>query len=104
LTLQALQRKPYFLGDEMILKIDRGHIEVEIGDRIAIVQGEMFFPGNEKMGFVLYLDTIDFWEPKIDQQAISKEDADAIISDIQADFAKGGHTLEIETPERRKPH
>lgn len=45
----------------MILDVSRGHIKVKIIDRVVTVQGEMFFPGNDKLGFVVYSDTIKFW-------------------------------------------
>jgi hypothetical protein len=81
----------------MILNIDRGHILVRLFEKTAKVQGEMFFPGENKMGFVVYADTIDYWEPKEQLQKISQDDIARIIEDIRADFAKGGHILEIES-------
>lgn len=48
----------------MNLKIDRGHIHVKIGERSAIIRGEMFPGQNGKMGSTIYLDQIKYWEPK----------------------------------------
>ena len=81
----------------MILNIDRGHIWVRLEEKTAKVQGEMFFPGGDKMGFVIYADTLDYWEPKEQRQKISKDDVNRMIEDIKADFSKGGHVLEIES-------
>ncbi|MGY5810172.1 Imm74 family immunity protein [Rhizobium sp. LEGMi198b] len=80
----------------MILDVSRGHIKVNILDRIATVQGEMFFPGNDKLGFAVFSDTIDFWDPPDQALPISAAEKQAILDDIKAEFAKGGHTLEIE--------
>ena len=81
----------------MILNIDRGHIQVKIGEKIASVPGEMFSPGNGKTGFVVYLDQIDYWEPKSAQQPISSSDITAIVDEIQAEFKKAGNTVEFES-------
>lgn len=79
----------------MIFDISRGHIKVKIGEKVAVLQGEMFFPGNEKMGFVLYENLITHWsEP--DMQPISSTEKEEIIEDVKIEFNRGGHTLEIE--------
>ncbi|MHA6897176.1 Imm74 family immunity protein [Ralstonia pseudosolanacearum] len=80
----------------MILDVSRGQIKVKIIDRVVTVQGEMFFPGNDKLGFVVYSDTIKFWDPPDQALPISPAEKQLILEDIRADFAKGGHTLEVE--------
>ena len=80
----------------MILEVSRGHIKVKIMDRIATVQGEMFFPGNDKLGFVVYSDMIKFWDSPDQAVAISPTEKQLILDDIKADFDSGGHTLDIE--------
>ena len=80
----------------MILEVSRGHIQVKIGDRMVTVQGEMFFPGNDKIGFVLYKGALRFWDVPNQSQVMNVDDVDMIIADIQADFSRGGHTLEVE--------
>lgn len=80
----------------MILDISRGHIKVKIMERIATVGGEMFFPGDDKLGFVVYLDTIGFWDPPHQVIQISLTDKQLILDDIKNDFAAGGHQLDIE--------
>ncbi|KEA04227.1 hypothetical protein A6U85_16665 [Agrobacterium sp. 13-626] len=80
----------------MIFDVSRGHIKVKILDRVATVQGEMFFPGNNKMGFAVFSDTIKFWDPPDQAVLISGAEKQAILDDIRAEFAKGGHTLEVE--------
>ncbi|QVQ28274.1 Imm74 family immunity protein [Achromobacter deleyi] len=80
----------------MILEVSRGHIQVKIGDRTATVQGEMFFPGNDKIGFVLWRESLKFWNAPNKNQIMTSHGVDLVIADIQADFSKGGHTLEVE--------
>lgn len=81
----------------MILEVSRGHIQVKVGDRTATAQGEMFFPGNEKMGFVLYKGSLKFWDAPNQNQSMTVDDVKVVVADIQADFSKGGHTLEVES-------
>ncbi|OIQ89980.1 hypothetical protein GALL_281180 [mine drainage metagenome] len=55
----------------------------------------MFFPGNDKLGFVVYSDTIRFWDPPDQAIPILATEKQLILDDIQADFTKGDHTLEL---------
>lgn len=86
----------YLRGEFMILEVSRGHIQVKIGDRTATSQGEMFFPGNDKIGFVLYRGTLRFWDAPNQYQIMTVNDVDMVVADIQADFFSGGHILEVE--------
>lgn len=81
----------------MILNIDRGHLRVQLGEKIATIPGEMFLPANGKTGFLVYLDQIDYWEPKASKQPISGSDITAIMDDIKAEFVKHGYTVEFES-------
>ncbi|WP_180727632.1 Imm74 family immunity protein [Paraburkholderia largidicola] len=80
----------------MILDVSRGHIRVKIGNRVVTVQGEMFFPGNDKLGFVVFSDSIKFWDPPDQTSPVLSSEKNLILDDIRADFDRGGHTLEIE--------
>lgn len=80
----------------MILEVSRGHIKVEIRGREITVPGEMFFPPNDKMGFAIFKNEIKSWDSPNDSDMLTDEEIDEVIKDIQGDFAKGGHTLEIE--------
>jgi hypothetical protein len=80
----------------MILEVSRGHIKVRIGERIATVSGEMFFPDNDKLGFAVYSRTIKYWDSPDQDVPITSAEKQLILDDIEADFAKGGHVLEIE--------
>ena len=80
----------------MILDVSRGHIKVKIMGRIATVQGEMYFPGNDKLGFVVYSDSIKLWDPPDQTLPISSAEKQLIVDDIRAEFISGGHTLEVE--------
>ena len=81
----------------MILTITRGHIRVQLGDKIATIPGEMFAAANGKMGFVVYLDQVEYWEPQAAKSPISGTELAAIVDDIKAEFTKTGHTVEFET-------
>ena len=80
----------------MILDVSKGHIKVKIGERIVTVPGEMFFPPNDKMGFAIFEKDIKFWDFPYDEEALTPNEIKEVIADIQQDFTKGGHTLEIE--------
>lgn len=82
----------------MILDIDRGHLRVRLGDRTVRVPGEMFFPGNDKMGFAVYSDLLlqQHWEAPHADQALTPEEMEAVLNDARAEFQRGGHTLEVE--------
>ena len=80
----------------MILEVSRGHIKVEIRGREITVPGEMFFPPNDKMGFAVFKSEIKSWDSSNDSDMLTKEEIEEVIKDIQEDFARGGHTLEIE--------
>jgi len=81
----------------MILNVDRGHIYVQLGEKTATIPGEMLFPADGRMGFVVYLDQIDYWDPKSEKQVISGDERAAIVEDIRADFSKNGHKIEFES-------
>ncbi|QDH58668.1 Imm74 family immunity protein [Pandoraea pnomenusa] len=80
----------------MVVDVSRGHILVKLMDRNVTVHGEMFFPGGDKLGFVIYSDTIKFWDPPNQNMIVTPEEKQMIIDDIRADFMSGGHTLEVE--------
>lgn len=80
----------------MILTISRGHIKVSLLDRDVTVQGEMFFPGDDKIGFVVYSDTIKCWDPPLQAVGITEGEKQLILEDIEHEFEKGGHELDIE--------
>lgn len=80
----------------MILEVSRGRIQVRIGNKTATAQGEMFFPDNDKMGFVLFRRSLRFWDAPDHNQIMTTDDIDMIVADIQADFSDGGHVLDVE--------
>lgn len=80
----------------MVIDVSRGHILVKLMDRTVTVRGEMFFPGGDKLGFVIYSDTIISWDPPNQDLTITPTERELIIDDIRRDFASGGHTLDVE--------
>lgn len=80
----------------MILEVSRSHIKVKIQGREITVPGEMFFPPNDKLGFAIFKNEIKAWDAPNESDPLTDEEKAEIIKDIQQDFDKGGHTLEIE--------
>ena len=80
----------------MILEVSRSHIKVEMAGRIVTVPGEMFFPPNDKMGFAVFKKEIKCWDSPNETEHLTPKDINEVIKDIQQDFDKGGHTLEVE--------
>ncbi|GGB22142.1 Imm74 family immunity protein [Agarivorans gilvus] len=80
----------------MILDVSRSHIKVEIRGRVVTVPGEMFFPPNDKMGFAIFEREIKAWDSPNESVKLTTEEINEVIEDIRQDFAKGGHTLEVE--------
>jgi Immunity protein 74 len=80
----------------VIIEVTRGHITVEISGRRVTVPGEMFFPDNDRMGFVVYSDRIRNWDAPDDVIAMTDEERRMVIDDIRVVFKKGGHVLDIE--------
>lgn len=80
----------------MVIDVTRSHIKVTLFNKTATLPGEMFFPENGKLGFVVFRNEAKFWDNPNDASPITQEDMVSIIEDIRADFAKGGHVLELE--------
>jgi hypothetical protein len=56
----------------------------------------MFFPGNDKFGFVVYEDRIKFWKSPHGKISITPDEKEMILEDIKMEFSKGGHLLDID--------
>jgi len=80
----------------MILDVSRNHIKVELEGKTISVPGEMFFPPDDKLGFAVYSNEVKFWDSPHEAIALTHQDIEKVFDDIRQDFAKGGHTLEIE--------
>jgi len=81
----------------MILDVSSSCIKVEQNGKVVSLPGEMFFPPNDKLGFVISFDEIQNWDKPYDNIKLTPEEIENVINDIRQDFSKGGHTLEIET-------
>lgn len=55
-----------------------------------------FFPGKDKISFVLYKSTMKYWDGSNQNEVITIDDVNSIITDIQTDFSKGRCVVEIE--------
>lgn len=79
----------------MILKINRGAIIACLHNKTITIAGEMFFPPNHKIGFLLYSTSLKQWDYPHYEIALTADDIAEIIADIRLDFESGGHTLEV---------
>ena len=80
----------------MILEVNRGNIKVSLYGKTVHVPGEMFFPPNDKMGFAIDLKNLKHWDFPHQDLELTQGEIDEILHDIQDEFKKGGHSLEIE--------
>ncbi|HEY0838815.1 MAG TPA: Imm74 family immunity protein [Vulgatibacter sp.] len=80
----------------MVKEVTRGHIRVEVNGRIATIPGEMFFRPGDKIGFVVYRDSIGRWDPPHEEVPIGDLEKIEIIDEIRSDFSAGGHLLVVE--------
>ena len=80
----------------MIIEISRGHLKVRIGDRVTTVSGEMFFPSKEELGFIVYSESINYWDAPKDKIQIHENEKKEILASITAEFKTKGRILEIE--------
>jgi Immunity protein 74 len=80
----------------MVIDVTRSHIKVGLFGKTVTLLGEMFFPENGKLGFAIFRSQAKFWDAPNGDDAITEDELTAIVTDIRADFAKGGHTLEVE--------
>lgn len=80
----------------MVIDVTRSHIKVGLFGKTATLEGEMFFPENGKLGFALFKSEVKHWDSPDNATPITEDEFSAIVSDIRADFAKGGHVLELE--------
>jgi hypothetical protein len=86
----------------MIREVSRGHLRVMIDGKAVTVPGEMLFPPDGKLGFVVYVSGIKQWDAPDQGTEMTAEHVAAILTDIRAEFSKGGHLLEVE-PEDASP-
>ncbi|WP_072636944.1 Imm74 family immunity protein [Pandoraea pulmonicola] len=80
----------------MVVEVSRGHISVKLMGRVVTVQGEMFFPGGDKIGFVVYSDAIKTWDSPNQDIEITSSEKKLILEEIKCEFSSGGHTIEVE--------
>ncbi len=80
----------------MIIEVTRGHIRFGFRNKLATVQGEMFFPEDGKMGFVVYSDSLKKWDSPNDSVEILPDERIEILQMLKREFTIGGNILEIE--------
>lgn len=80
----------------MILEISRGYLKIQVANKVATIQGEMFFPGGGKLGFVLYRNSLKHWDLPHENQVLTEEEVQMVIDEIEAEFSRKGHMLDVE--------
>jgi hypothetical protein len=80
----------------MILDVSRGSIRVEFSEKIVSIPGEMFFPSNGKVGFLIYSKQIKNFDYPYQNEKLTSDEVSDVIDDIRQEFEKGGHVLEVE--------
>lgn len=60
------------------------------------VPGEIFFAQGDKIGFAVDLKNIKNLDFPNQNLELTQSEIDDILSDVQAEFTKGGHSLVIE--------
>lgn len=56
----------------MILEISRGYLKIQVANKVATIQGEMFFPGGDKLRFVLYRNSLKHWDSPHENQVLTE--------------------------------
>jgi hypothetical protein len=86
----------FSINNARIANITRNAMQLEIDGRSATLPGELLFPPNVKMGFVIYRGSIKHWDAPHQDQAITAAEVQIMLDAIKAEFAREGNYLEIE--------
>lgn len=91
-----LARIHIFLEELMIKSMTPGKIIVEVGYRTATIQGEALVPGIGTSDYVVYVDTLVFWDSPYQDERISSSQKNEIINGVKADLATRNTRFEID--------
>lgn len=82
----------------MIIEVGKGHLRIQLGSRNVRILGEMFFPGNNNLGFTVFSDLLinKHWEPPYEKQMLTINDVKIILDIARTEFQSEGHIFEIE--------
>lgn len=80
----------------MITEMTRGHIRLKLGDKTVTIQGEMYLPGYGSPNFVAYSNSIQWWDPPFESEAIDERIKGEILTALKHEMAMKGLTIEVE--------
>lgn len=80
-------------GVTMLLDLTISHLTVLVGEHRATIQGELCQVDDERMGFVIYTDTMVAWDAPHQDCALTDSDRAAIIEIVSASLATRGQVL-----------
>jgi hypothetical protein len=79
-----------------IIRITKGTIKLQVGDRAVTVDGEAYARGYGNPDFVVYADSIRNWDQPNDRVAIDEKEKKEILDLIKSEMHKRNMTVEVE--------
>lgn len=79
-----------------LVDIARGHITIEYGRKTVTIYGEALLRGHGSPDFVVYADSIKWWDAPDDHEQIGDEVKNIILVFLRLTFLEKGMTLEID--------
>lgn len=71
----------------MIIEITRGHIRLQIDNKVVTVRGEALLSGNDLPAYVVYSDSIQNWDPPHENVIIDHHLKNKIIEILKTEIA-----------------
>jgi len=78
-----------------ILELTRSHVKLRIGDRTVTIEGEAYMPGYGSPDFVVYMNTLQRWDPP-DGESIREDERTRILEVMRRGFAERNLSYEVE--------
>jgi hypothetical protein len=79
-----------------ILEITRGHIRLQVGDKVVTVQGEGYAREYGSPDFVIFKNSIQRWDPPFVGLEIDERTREQILDALKTEMSKKKITIEIE--------
>ncbi len=80
------------MADIRLVEIHRGHVKVQVDDRVATINGEGLLPVNGRLpaNYLLYLNTFKKWDALFEHLEIDGKIKNEIIDFLKEEGAKSG--------------
>lgn len=82
-----------------IVNMTRGSIEFKLGERVAMIDGELLAPENERQHFVVYAASLKRWLAPHDAEQMTTDDKRAILDSIRTEMSPDKVHVEIDDEE-----